>query len=139
MKRRLKYKAQPSTPAYWQERRRTIHGLLLQAYRLMRRRCEGKDPLKVHLFKGLKYPTQKDFLLWARNDPGFTMLYRQWKLSGFDTRLTPSVSRMNPEEGYTFDNMEFLTHSNNAVLALSTRWRTQQLSMIRRMLNVEAS
>lgn len=116
-----------------------MHGLLLQAYRLMRRRCEGADPAKAHIFKGLEFPKQKDFLLWARNDRGFLLLYKQWAHSGYNTRLTPSVSRMNTDKGYTLDNIEFLTHSNNASLALSTRWRTQQLSMIRRMLNVEAS
>lgn len=135
--RKKKYRSKPSTPAYWQERRRTMHGLLLQAYRLMRRRCEGKFLGKEHLFKGLEYPTQKAFLLWALNDPGFILLFRQWKLSDYNTRLTPTVSRMDTGAGYTFDNMEFLTHSNNASLAVSTRWRVQELAMVRRMLNVD--
>jgi hypothetical protein len=58
---------------------------------------------------------------WSKNHPDFLRLYKQWKTSDFDRRLTPTVNRMNSSKGYTLDNVEWLTNSQNCGLSGSVR------------------
>ena len=135
---RKKYKATCGTPEYSRERRRTIHGLLSQAYRDMKMRCEGRrPPNKAKLFVGLEYPTREEFLGWARNDKGFVLCYKQWVLSGYNKRLTPVVSRMDTTRGYVLDNIEYLPRHINASMVRSTYNRVQELAAIRRLVNAD--
>ena len=58
---------------------------------------------------------------WSKNHPYFLTLYKQWKTSDFDRRLTPTVNRMNSSKGYTLDNVEWLTNSQNCGLSASVK------------------
>ena len=122
------------TPEYHRDRRRTIQGLLSQAWHGIKVRCEGRrPPEKVKIFKGLSYAGRDEFLRWARNDPGFVLCYRQWARSGYDKKLTPTVTRVDNTKGYTLDNIEFMSHSCNAVYVRSVFYRADQLNTIRRL------
>ena len=44
----------------------------------------------------------------------FDEIYEKWEESGFTRHLTPSIDRKNNNLGYTFDNMQWLTVSQNS-------------------------
>jgi hypothetical protein len=52
----------------------------------------------------------------------FNMLFEEWERSGYDTKLTPSIDRLDSGHGYTFDNMGWITHSENSTRGCLSRW-----------------
>lgn len=51
---------------------------------------------------------------WCKKTyPTFISLYRIWQDSGFERKLTPSIDRIDSSKGYTLDNIQWLTLSNN--------------------------
>lgn len=95
---------------------------LTKKYNNMRSRVSGKNKRNAVYYKNLPIVSKEEFLDWALNDPEFHGLYKNWKLSGFQLRLSPSIERIDPDKGYTFDNMEFITMSENSRRAMETRW-----------------
>jgi hypothetical protein len=91
----------------------------MRAYRNMQSRVTGVQKKKAHLYKGLPILPRQDFYAWAKDNPDFWRLYRRWIAAGYDRKLTPSVNRVDPNKGYTLDNIEWLTHSVNSSLARS--------------------
>jgi len=92
-------------------------GFLMRAYRNMKSRVTGVQKKRAHLYAGLPILPKDDFYVWAKNNPDFWRLYRNWVKSGYNRKLTPSVNRIDPDEGYLLGNIEFLTHSVNSSLA----------------------
>ena len=77
-------------------------------------------------WKGKPILPRDVFYTWARNNPEFLRLYKRWFSSDFDRKLTPSVNRMNSSKGYTLDNMEWMTNSQNSGLAGAVRAMKQK-------------
>ena len=100
----------------------------MRAHRNIRSRTSGVQWKKAHLYKGLPTCSREDFYAWARDNADFWRLFRAWEAAGYPVKLTPSVNRINPDLGYTLDNMEWLTHSVNS--ALSRRASTQVVERI---------
>ena len=50
---------------------------------------------------------------WALNNPDFHYLFKEWQESGYDSKLSPSVDRIDERFGYELWNMQFVTHSEN--------------------------
>lgn len=96
---------------------KTPQGFLMRAYRNMKSRVTGVQKEKAHLYQGLPILPKEDFYAWSRDNVDFWRLFRQWVASGYDRRLTPSVNRVDPEQGYVFPNLEWITHSLNSGLA----------------------
>jgi len=44
----------------------------------------------------------------------FVELHEAWKYSNFNRKLTPSIDRIDNKKGYTVDNMQWMTLSNNS-------------------------
>lgn len=94
---------------------RTKKGKLMRIYRNMRSRVEGVQKQKHHLYDGKPLVSRDAFYEWAmRPDSGFHELYDNWVSSEYDRALAPTVDRIDPERGYSFDNMEWVTHSENS-------------------------
>jgi hypothetical protein len=87
----------------------------------MKDRTRGKSCANPKYWVGKSIITKDAFTNWARNHTVFLALYKQWFASDFDTKLTPTVNRMSSQRGYTFDNMEWVTMSQNSSLAGSQR------------------
>lgn len=83
----------------------------------MNSRVKGKSTDRPDLYLGLSILPKDVFLNWARNHPDFLKLYKRWRSSDFDRRLTPVVNRMNSKLGYELNNMEWLTNSQNCGLS----------------------
>lgn len=90
---------------------RTKTGFLVNSYANIKRRCHG---LQNKFYKGLPYPSKKSFYEWANSSEQFHVLFDAYEKSGFKTRLAPSVDRINPALGYLFENIRWVTLSENA-------------------------
>lgn len=98
-------------------------GFLMRTYRNMESRVTGVQKEKAHLYLGLSILPREQFYLWARNNVDFWRLYRTWVASGYDRKLTPSINRIDPDQGYDLGNIEWLTHSLNSALARTATTR----------------
>jgi hypothetical protein len=59
-------------------------------------------------------PYSKDeFGDWLFNNPDFNRIFENWKRSGYNKWLKPSVDRIDDYRGYTFDNIRVVTWEFN--------------------------
>lgn len=86
----------------------------MRIYRNMKSRVEGVQKKKHHLYEGKELIEKQAFYDWAEQNPEFLSLYKAWVDSGYDRKMAPSVDRVDPRKGYTVDNMEWVTHSENS-------------------------
>lgn len=93
---------------------KTIDGFLVRKYRNMKSRIIGIQKLKAHLYKGKTLLDKKEFYLWSKQNKTFKKLFREWEESLYDRKLCPSVDRIDSSKGYTLENMEWVTHSENS-------------------------
>lgn len=96
---------------YW----KTKKGFLVQKYHAMKNRTMGIcSPRHRHLYEGLPLLPKEDFYDWSLNSPVFHDLFKDFQASGWDAKLCPSPDRLDSSKGYTLDNMEWVTHSENS-------------------------
>lgn len=94
---------------------KTKRGFLMRLYRNMQSRITGIQRQKFHLYAGKPLAVTRDeFYEWAFTHPSFHELFAAWEVSGYARQYTPSVDRVDPDRGYEFDNMEWVTHSENS-------------------------
>jgi hypothetical protein len=89
--------------------KRSINGRILVAYQKLRQRCEAAPR-----YAGLPYLTQAEFIAWAEADQTFLDLHSHWAAAGYSYRLTPTVDRIDPSQGYLLPNMQWLPLFENA-------------------------
>lgn len=99
---------------YEKKFRKTKKGFVSDTYRGMRSRVRGDTRKKAHLYLGLEILSRDEFLEWTDRNPDFHKLFKEWEESGYEKRLTPSIDRINPHEGYYLLNMEWTTFSQNS-------------------------
>lgn len=87
---------------------KTVQGFLMRAYRNMQSRVEGVTSRDNYV--GLPLMDRDEFYAWAAGDPTFLVLYRNWKKAGYPRALSPTVRRIDPDLGYTRDNVMWATH-----------------------------
>lgn len=92
---------------------KTKNGFLMRLYRNMQSRITGVLKSKHHLYDGKYLLPREDFVLWAMDSWQFHRLFKEWEMSGYERRLTPSVDRINPEFGYDPSNMEWVPFHEN--------------------------
>jgi hypothetical protein len=88
----------------------------------MKSRVLGIQMRKAHLYVGLDLMPKSTFYSWALGCAEFHKLYAAWESSGFLRDLCPSVDRIDSSLGYTLDNVQWLTHSENSRKATIERW-----------------
>jgi hypothetical protein len=93
---------------------RTKKGKLMRIYRNMKSRIEGVQWKKHHLYQGKDLLSKEEFYAWAESQPEFHKLYDEWVDSDYQRKLAPSVDRIDSNKGYSIDNMEWVTHSENS-------------------------
>lgn len=57
--------------------------------------------------------SRDDLFLWLIKQENFNRLYLDWINSGYNTKLTPSVDRLDDYKSYTFDNIRLVTWEEN--------------------------
>ena len=81
-------------------------------YQLSKKYSDMKKRAKE---KGLAICSKAEFMSFAMSDGTFKRLLQEWIKSDFDTKLTPSIDRMDNSKGYEVGNMQFITHSRNVI------------------------
>lgn len=91
---------------YRREYTKTEFGFLNKLYFAMasrnREKGFGELPFSIHEFT-------KKYI----NHYSFVHLFEDYKNSGFDRNLAPSIDRINPNLGYFYENMQFVTTQEN--------------------------
>ena len=93
---------------------KTKKGFLMRLYRNMQSRIKGVQKVKFHLYSNKEILDKVEFYNWALNNPAFHDLFETYEKSEYDRKLSPSVDRVDSNKGYTIDNMEFITTSENS-------------------------
>lgn len=105
--------------ASWKKYEKTPKGYLVRSYRNMLSRVRGIQ--KPGSWTGKEILPKEDFYEWALNDPGFRSLFMAYEALGFDRKYAPSPDRINPDLGYTINNMRWVNHSVNSSLSSEGR------------------
>ena len=107
---------------------KTQKGFLMRCYRNMLSRVTGVQAAKHHLYKGKSLDfTKQEFYEFSLNNDKFNKLFAEWELSEYNRKLTPSVDRINSTKGYSFDNIEWVTHSENSARGAAKRHKKDSL------------
>lgn len=102
--------------------RYTRRGRLLWTYLNMKKRVQGRDPRKKHLYAGLSILPKEEFIKWGLSHTEYNRLFDEWELSGYSPKLRPSIDRIDTRHGYDIDNMQWLTLSANSTKAGLSRY-----------------
>lgn len=94
----------------------------MRMYRNMKSRVTGVQKQKSHLYLGKELLNKKDFYAWAKASAQFKIMFEIYKNNGYSRRLAPTVNRIDSSRGYSLDNMEWLTHSDNSRLGAVSQW-----------------
>lgn len=101
---------------------KTPKGFLMRLYRNMQSRTSGVQKLKAHLYEGKYLLPRENFYEWALDKGSdFHEMFKEWELSDYSRKLTPTVDRIDSEDGYYIENMRWLTHSENSRLGAINR------------------
>lgn len=120
LRKQREYRAETGNAAT-KKYERTKKGKLMRTYRNMQSRVQGILKKKAHLYSGLPILSRADFYNWAMGSNTFHQLYDGWVASGYKCGESPSVDRINPDEGYLIGNMRWLTHRENSSLTRHTK------------------
>jgi len=101
---------------------KTKRGFLMRAYRNMLSRVTGVQRKKAHLYKGKEILEKSAFYEWALKNKSFHRLFNSWEKSGYERKICPSVNRINSLNGYSIDNIEWITHSENSSRVSRSRY-----------------
>lgn len=93
---------------------KTPKGFLMRMYRNMKSRIEGVQKQKHHLYEGKELFDKDEFYNWAIQQPAFHSLFQAYVEANYDRKLAPSVDRVDSTQGYNFNNVEWVTHSENS-------------------------
>jgi hypothetical protein len=93
---------------------KTIKGFLMRLYRNMQSRIDGVQKEKHKLYRGKELLDRESFYWWALGSPEFYQLFGEYKASGYERALAPSVDRVDSRQGYNINNMEWVTMSENS-------------------------
>lgn len=117
-------------------KRKSISGFLSVAYFSMKCRVKGTTPKYKRLYRNLSIISKEEFFAWSKSSTEFLRLFKTWSACGWPTRLSPSVNRIDSSKGYTLDNIEWITHSQNSGLSAVTK-KLQHKKQIYKILGVK--
>jgi len=101
--------------------RHTPVGYLKHKYSAMKKRVTGYYGAKNKYWFGKELCSLDDFLAWSLKDPRFKKLFRAYLKNG-ESRMNPSINRIDVSIGYTIANMCWITWSENSREAQLRRW-----------------
>lgn len=92
---------------------KTPKGYVVRMYRNMKSRVEGIQKKSVHLYEGKEILDKQEFYDFMLNSATFHKLFKEYVDSGFDRKLAPTPDRIDSGKGYTKDNIQVVTLSEN--------------------------
>ena len=80
----------------------------------MRQRVEGRAT-RHYSAEGKEILSYREYCEWlVANIDDFYGLYLEWVKSEYDSKLIPSIDRINNDKGYTAENMQWLSLTKNS-------------------------
>lgn len=99
-------KRQEYMKKYNKEYSRSKKGLIKYIYFHQIRNCKSRGhPMPDY--------SEEELFTWFFSDSKNVTLYEEWKDSGFNKELTPSIDRLDNSKSYSFDNIEAVTWQIN--------------------------
>ena len=92
---------------------KTLSGLITHIYNAERRASKDRHHPKPAY-------TKKELTEWLHNQ-GILLYYENWKNSGYQKDLRPSVDRINSTKPYTLNNIRLVTWKENNTAAYTER------------------
>jgi hypothetical protein len=80
----------------------------------IKRRCTKKVPNRDYVAYGKDFCTKEEFVERFLTDEKFLRLYKIWQENNYERGIAPSIDRIDETKGYTLDNLQFLSNSDNA-------------------------
>jgi mannose-6-phosphate isomerase class I len=127
------YKDRENRLTYAKKRHRTKRGFLLNAYSNAKGRVTGRklrsaikqgNPVgSLEQYVGLPIMEKEEFLNWATKDKMFNKIFEEWEKGGYKLVDSPSIDRLNTQDGYVMGNIFFSTHSENSRAGSISRWQ----------------
>lgn len=90
---------------------KTYFGKLHRMYSSAQQRVLGQDKKRLH-YKDLPICSRQEFYKFAKTSD-YSRLYKDWIKSGCKLKLTPTIDRLDKIKGYTLDNIDIVTLSEN--------------------------
>ena len=88
----------------------------MHRYASLKTRCEGRHS-RTYKVEGMNFCTKEEFLAWCYSDVVmmvFESLYSNWEKENFSRKMCPSIDRIDSKKGYTTDNLQWITLSQNS-------------------------
>lgn len=92
---------------------KTKKGFLVRCYRNMLSRVSGVTKNKNHLYLGKDILEKELFYDFSLRNKKFNVLFKNWELNNYERKTTPSIDRIDTDKGYTLDNIQWVTFSEN--------------------------
>lgn len=87
--------------------------ILNHRYNSIRQRCEGRATRK-YAVEGRVFLSKEEWgMFTSKTADQFNKLHKEWIDSGFKRGKSPSIDRVDNSRGYTIDNIQWLTVSEN--------------------------
>lgn len=99
----------------YKRQRLSFKRIFQHRYGSMRQRVEGRATRKYKI-EGYDICTKEEYYEWCykkENMDTFKKLHKEWAESNFERKLTPSIDRIDNSKGYTIDNMQWLSLTEN--------------------------
>jgi hypothetical protein len=90
----------------------SFHHFINRMFTLMQMRVRGQGNMSKY-YIGLPLCLRQEFYDFALKDKNLIKLYKQWQKNDYDHKLIPTPDRIINSKGYTIDNIQFLTLSEN--------------------------
>lgn len=122
LERQRKYRERTNN-ACTKKYEKTVKGFLMRLYRNMQSRITGVQKVKAGLYVGKDLLSRDEFYTFSTGSSTFYQLFGAYRESGFERKLAPSVDRVDSSKGYTIENMEWVTMSENSRRGAAARHR----------------
>ena len=89
-----------------QANKRTKVGVVSKIYYTQVRKSKLRNHLKPNYSKD-------ELIEWVLKQENFEKIYHNWVSSGYDTKLVPSIDRLDNEKSYCINNIQIVTWCEN--------------------------